>query len=98
MFNSEKILLVLVCEIYFWVSYFFYTLEICCLSLLFIIRQNLVFILNCVADEQLTLVAVQMLLPILPLLSYGVPTEQTHIFGLYKRTSCHTPNLVIHKT
>ena len=34
MFESEKVLLVLVCEVHFWVSCFLYALEICCLPFL----------------------------------------------------------------
>ena len=82
MLNSKMVLLVLVCKMHFWVRCFLYSLEICCLP--FFTRcfaklehqgnfsKNLFFFKLCsflTTDPFSFLHMVQMLLPILPLLS-----------------------------
>ena len=58
-FNTVMVLLVLICELHFWVSSLLYSLDICCLPFFtrcYVkmghqgkIRQNIVFYLNCLA-------------------------------------------------
>ena len=90
MLYHQKVLLVLVCEMHFWVSCFLYSLDICCLPFLqgallslgikVTLTKTCFYFKLCsflTTDPCSFLHMVQMLLPILPLLSSVFQTHQT---------------------